>query len=563
MLIKKKNTALKRNLILIALIVILIGIFSSQLLAQAQSMKEYIYVDGKLIAVEQQSTNPSDTEPPTITITSPTSGSTYSTTSTPITLGGTASDNVGVTQVTWANNRGGSGSCSGTNSWTCSSIVLQSGQNVLTVTATDAASNSGTDVLTVTFTPPDTQAPTITITSPTSGSTYSTTSTPITLGGTASDNVGVTQVTWANNRGGSGSCSGTNSWTCSGIALQSGQNVLTVTATDAASNSGTDVLTVTYTIECTYSINPTSRSIGSGGGTGSVTVTASNGSCGWTASSNNSWITVTGGSSGTGNGTVSYSISSNSGPARNGTVTIAGHTFSVSQSNGCSYSINPTSRSIGSGGGTGTVSVTSSNGSCGWTASSNNSWITVTGGSSGTGNGTVSYSISSNSGPARNGTVTIAGHTFTVSQSNGCSYSINPTSRSIGAGGGTGSVSVTASNGSCGWTATSNDSWITITSGSSGSGNGTVNYSVDSNSGSGRSGTATIAGHTFTINQEDGGCYSYCQTQYVDDCVGGFYAQCYASCGGNPGCIISCMMYMEPQINAVCNPDYCEENICQ
>jgi hypothetical protein len=383
-----------------------------------------------------------------------------------------------VTQVTWANNRGGSGSCSGTNSWTCSSIVLQSGQNVLTVTATDAASNSGTDILTVTFTPPDTQAPTITITSPTSGSTYSTTSTPITLGGTASDNVGVTQVTWANNRGGSGSCSGTNSWTCSGIALQSGQNVLTVTATDAASNSGTDVLTVTYTIECTYSINPTSRSIGSGGGTGSVTVTASNGSCGWTASSNNSWITVTGGSSGTGNGTVSYSISSNS-------------------------------------------------------------------------------------GPARNGTVTIAGHTFTVSQSNGCSYSINPTSRSIGAGGGTGSVSVTASNGSCGWTATSNDSWITITSGSSGSGNGTVNYSVDSNSGSGRSGTATIAGHTFTINQEDGGCYSYCQTQYVDDCVGGFYAQCYASCGGNPGCIISCMMYMEPQINAVCNPDYCEENICQ
>ena len=82
-----------------------------------------------------------------------------------------------------------------------------------------------------------------------------------------------------------------------------------------------------------------------------------------------------------------------------------------------------------------------------------------------------------------------------------CSYSINPTSSSQPAGGGSGSVTVTAGTG-CAWTAVSNSGFITITSGSSGSGNGTVNYSVAANTGSSsRSGTMTIAGLTFTVNQ--------------------------------------------------------------
>lgn len=82
-----------------------------------------------------------------------------------------------------------------------------------------------------------------------------------------------------------------------------------------------------------------------------------------------------------------------------------------------------------------------------------------------------------------------------------CSYSISPTSSSQPAGGGSGSVSVTAGTG-CAWTAVSNSGFITITSGSSGSGNGTVNYSVAANTGSSsRSGTMTIAGLTFTVNQ--------------------------------------------------------------
>jgi extracellular elastinolytic metalloproteinase len=82
---------------------------------------------------------------------------------------------------------------------------------------------------------------------------------------------------------------------------------------------------------CSFSINPTSASYAAAGGTGSVTVTAGAG-CAWTASSNASFITITSGSSGSGNGTVNYSVAANTGTgSRNGTMTIAGQTFTVTQ----------------------------------------------------------------------------------------------------------------------------------------------------------------------------------------------------------------------------------------
>ena len=79
---------------------------------------------------------------------------------------------------------------------------------------------------------------------------------------------------------------------------------------------------------CTLSISPTSESFTRTGGTASVSVSAGAG-CPWTAVSNVSWITVTGGSSGTGSGTVNYSVGPYGGPPkkRAGTMTIAGQTF--------------------------------------------------------------------------------------------------------------------------------------------------------------------------------------------------------------------------------------------
>jgi len=95
----------------------------------------------------------------------------------------------------------------------------------------------------------------------------------------------------------------------------------------------TFVVTQSGAVVCTYSISPTNATFTQPGGAGSVTVSTSPG-CAWTAISNDPWITVTAGASGSGSGPVTYSISSYAGRPRNrkGTVTIAGLTFSVKQS---------------------------------------------------------------------------------------------------------------------------------------------------------------------------------------------------------------------------------------
>ncbi len=81
----------------------------------------------------------------------------------------------------------------------------------------------------------------------------------------------------------------------------------------------------------------------------------------------------------------------------------------------CSHAASPTSANIAAEGGSGSVAVTS-NVACGWQAVSNVPWITVQSGSSGTGNGTVQYQVATNPGPARKGTISVAGNLFVVSQ---------------------------------------------------------------------------------------------------------------------------------------------------
>ena len=165
------------------------------------------------------------------------------------------------------------------------------------------------------------------------------------------------------------------------------------------------------------SIWPTSATFGASGGSGSVNVTAPSG-CRWTVSNVPSWITITWGSSGSGNGTVYYTVAANtSTSSRSATLTIAGQSFTVSQSGvSCTYSIYPTSASFGAGGGSGSVNVTAPSG-CGWTVSNVPSWITITWGSSGSGNGTVYYTVAANtSTSSRSATITIAGQSFTVTQ---------------------------------------------------------------------------------------------------------------------------------------------------
>ncbi len=110
-----------------------------------------------------------------------------------------------------------------------------------------------------------------------------------------------------------------------------------VSANTAASRTGT--LTIagqTFTVTqaafvCSYSISPGSQRVDSGAGTGTVAVSTSS-TCTWKAASNASWIVVTSGASGTGDGTVSFRYTANTGDRdREGTLTVAGKTATIEQ----------------------------------------------------------------------------------------------------------------------------------------------------------------------------------------------------------------------------------------
>jgi hypothetical protein len=256
---------------------------------------------------------------------------------------------------------------------------------------------------------------------------------------------------------------------------------------------------------CTFSISPTDLSIGVLGGTTTVSVTTT-ATCSWSAATADSWIAVTSGASGTGNGKVAMTIAANLGAARTGTVTIGGQIFTVNQASalpapGCTYTLSPTSKNIDHDGAHDQKVDVNTQSGCVWTALGSATWVTITQGLIDVGDGEVKYDVAANTGAARQTTLTVAGKPFTVNQEAApCSSSINPTSQTFTASGGTGTVAVTAPA-HCSWTAVSNDPWIVVTSGGSGTGNGTVTYSVTANSGGSRKGTIRIAGRTFTVQQ--------------------------------------------------------------
>ena len=100
----------------------------------------------------------------------------------------------------------------------------------------------------VALTEEDIQAPSIYITTPWSLPDYTNATPNINLGGVSDDNVGVTAITWSNDRGGGGNVNAPlDNWYVSGIALLPGTNILTVTAYDAKGNKASQTLTVLYT----------------------------------------------------------------------------------------------------------------------------------------------------------------------------------------------------------------------------------------------------------------------------------------------------------------------------
>ena len=138
---------------------------------------------------------------------------------------------------------------------------------------------------------------------------------------------------------------------------------------------------------------------------------------------------ITGGDSGTGNGTVTFSVApSTVSVQRTGAFTVAGKTFTVTQAvNNCSYVLTPTNTTIAAGGGSGSFTVTTAAG-CAWAATSNQTWIKPSG--SGTGSGTVNFTVAANTGStSRVGAIAIGTQVFTISQGAGTATQPTPTSR--------------------------------------------------------------------------------------------------------------------------------------
>jgi all-beta uncharacterized protein/BACON domain-containing protein len=323
------------------------------------------------------------------------------------------------------------------------------------------------------------------------------------------DSGSVTVTTGANCAWTAASNSGWLSVTSSPITVGPGTATLTIAQNpDAAQRIGTMTIAgQTYTVTqaaqpgCTYTISPLTKSAVAAGETTTAAVTAAAG-CPWTAASPVEWIVIADGASGTGNGTVTMAIATNSATTqRSAAVTIAGRTFIVTQvgTGACAFTLGPTARSSPAAGETTSTTVTTGD-TCVWSAASGAPWILVSAGSSGTGTGTVTMTVGSNSGPQRVGTVTIAGQSFTVTQAPAsCSYTVTPATMTIPAAGLTSSLSVATAAG-CSWTASAMPAWITATTAIQ-SGPGLLSYAIAANTGTVRSVTLTIAGQPVTVTQ--------------------------------------------------------------
>ena len=109
-----------------------------------------------------------------------------------------------------------------------------------------------------------------------------------------------------------------------------------VAANTSSARTGTitvagQTVTVSQAAGCAFAAAPTLFDVNDKAKTGlTVNVVAGLG-CTWTAASQNSWITITSGATGTGSGTVVFTVARNTGNDRTGSLTVAGITVTVRQ----------------------------------------------------------------------------------------------------------------------------------------------------------------------------------------------------------------------------------------
>lgn len=94
--------------------------------------------------------------------------------------------------------------------------------------------------------------------------------------------------------------------------------------------SGQDGEAVQQRALCAFDVRPGNLTISPAGGSIATNVSAQDG-CAWSASVNVTWIAVTSGARGNGDGAAMFSVTANTGPLRSANITVAGQTFPVTQ----------------------------------------------------------------------------------------------------------------------------------------------------------------------------------------------------------------------------------------
>jgi len=183
------------------------------------------------------------------------------TTASSVAISGNTIGGSGPVQVGWTTSGGASGTAQGSASWTISTVPLNIGDNVITLSARDSQQNQVTRSLTITRNPlssptppsptpvnpipgPDTTPPSLTILSP-ANTNVSTSASGMVVQGTAWDNIGVAWVSWSSSNGTAGAASGTNNWVTPVIPLYVGATTITIRAGDAAGNTSWRSISVT------------------------------------------------------------------------------------------------------------------------------------------------------------------------------------------------------------------------------------------------------------------------------------------------------------------------------
>jgi hypothetical protein len=186
---------------------------------------------------------PSDTTPPTVSITAPANATTVSGS---VTVSATASDNVGVVGVQFLLDGVNLGTEDTTSPYsaTWNTTTASNGSHTLTARARDAAGNSVSASVTVTVNNPDTTPPTVSITAPANAATVLGT---ITVSANASDANGVAgvqfQLDGANLGAEDTAAPFSVSWNTT--TAGNGSHTLSAIARDAANNKTTASVTVT------------------------------------------------------------------------------------------------------------------------------------------------------------------------------------------------------------------------------------------------------------------------------------------------------------------------------